>query len=167
MGNVVRMLHDQVEEILKAATFADSPMAEDLCKRKRPEVEDNTGGLHNQEYTGVTLKDVLLTDAPHTTDPITAALESIKNKLDDVPDRNNNYRTSPISSLTRCQDRAIAGTTESSREKHKVYFGETLINEYRDNPELIGGACAELLPLGFTKEDIGKGGILPANMIKT
>ena len=44
MGNVARMLQEQIEEILGAATFTDSSIAEDLCKRKRSEVEDNAGG---------------------------------------------------------------------------------------------------------------------------
>ena len=35
------------------------------------------------------------------------------------------------------------------------------MNEFEDNPELIGGAFATLLPLGLTKDDLGKGGTLP------
>ena len=53
------------------------------------------------------------------------------------------------------------------RRKHKVYIEATLINEYKDNPELIGGAFADLLPLGFTKDDLGKGDIVPKKLIKT
>ena len=41
------------------------------------------------------------------------------------------------------------------------------MSEYRENPELIGGAFADLLPLGFTKADVGgKGGTLPAKMVR-
>ena len=45
--------------------------------------------------------------------------------------------------------------------EHKV------INEYENNPELIGGAFATLLPLGFTKDDIEKGGTIPTKLIRT
>ena len=48
-----------------------------------------------------------------------------------------------------------------------MYFGNTLLNEYSENPELIGGAFADLLPLGFTKNDLGKGGILPSKIVRT
>ena len=51
--------------------------------------------------------------------------------------------------------------------KQRVYLRDTLMNEYRDNPELIGGAFADLLPLGFTKADMGgKGGTLPKKMVR-
>ena len=50
---------------------------------------------------------------------------------------------------------------------HKVYVEHTLLNEFENNPELIGGAFADLLPLGFTKNDLGKGGTLPTKLVRT
>ena len=50
---------------------------------------------------------------------------------------------------------------------HKVYVEHTLLNEFENNPELIGGAFADLLPLGFTRNDLGKGGTLPTNLVRT
>ena len=51
--------------------------------------------------------------------------------------------------------------------KHRAYLRDTVMNEYRENPELIGGAFADLLPLGFTKADVGeKGGTLPPKMVR-
>ena len=46
---------------------------------------------------------------------------------------------------------------EESKRTRRVYVGHTLLNEYKENPELIGGAFPDLLPLGFTKNDLGKG----------
>ena len=56
---------------------------------------------------------------------------------------------------------------KKSKPLRKVNIRDFLLNEYRDNPELIGGVFADLLPLGFKKDDLGKGGTLPKKLIKT
>ena len=48
-----------------------------------------------------------------------------------------------------------------------MHIEQKLLNEYENNPELIGGAFATLLPLGFTKSDLGKGGTLPKKLVRT
>ena len=53
------------------------------------------------------------------------------------------------------------------KKTHKVYVEHTLLNEFENNPELIGGAFADLLPLGFTTNDLGKGGTLPTKLVRT
>ena len=40
---------------------------------------------------------------------------------------------------------------------YKVYVGHTHLNEYENNPELIGGPFSDLLPFGYTRNDLGKG----------
>ena len=50
---------------------------------------------------------------------------------------------------------------------HKVRVGNKFLNQYEDNPDLIGGAFATLFPLGLTKDDIGKGGSLPPKLVRT
>ena len=60
-----------------------------------------------------------------------------------------------------------ASSNDDVKRTHKVHVVQKLINEFEDNPELIGGAFATLLPLGFTKDDIGKGGTLPGKLIRT
>ena len=52
------------------------------------------------------------------------------------------------------------------KRTHKVFVGDNLLNEYEDNPELIGGAFATLFPLGLTKDDIGKGGPLHPKLVR-
>ena len=60
-----------------------------------------------------------------------------------------------------------ATSKDDVKRTHKVNVVQKRINEFEDNPELIGGAFATLLPLGFTKDDIGKGGTLPSKLIRT
>ena len=52
------------------------------------------------------------------------------------------------------------------KRTHKVFVGDNLLNEYEDNPELIGGAFATLFPLGLTKDDIGSGGPLHPKLVR-
>ena len=58
-------------------------------------------------------------------------------------------------------------STDDVKRRHKIHVEHNLINEYENNPELIGGAFATLLPLGFTKDDIEKGGTIPTKLIRT
>ena len=52
------------------------------------------------------------------------------------------------------------------KQTHKVDVGEKLFNKFED-PKLVRGGFATLLPLGFTKDDIGKGGTLPSKLVRT
>ena len=170
MGDVAKMLHEQIEKVLDTAAVTDSLMAEQLFNRKRSEVEDKEARLDDEKNGGVILKGVLLTDAPQTIDPISLALRSLKNKIDEakdaIPDKDN------VSAKRKSGDiafgeAAVDAVDDGPIRKHRAYLRDTAINEYRDNPELIGGAFPDLLPLGFTKADIGgKGGTLPTKMVQ-
>ena len=48
----------------------------------------------------------------------------------------------------------MSGNLDSAEVKrtHKVRVGNNLLNEYEDNPELIGGVFARLFPLDLTKD---------------
>ena len=61
------------------------------------------------------------------------------------------------------------GLRDSAKVKrsHKVRIEDKLLNEYEENPELIGGAFATLFPLGLTKDDLGKGGPLHPKLVRT
>ena len=61
----------------------------------------------------------------------------------------------------------LTETSVKTKRTHKVYVEQKLINEFENNPELIGGAFATLLPLGFTKNDLGKSGTLPTKLVRT
>ena len=49
------------------------------------------------------------------------------------------------------------GNSVEVKGSHKVRVEDRILNEYEENPELIGGAFATLFPLGLTKDDLGKG----------
>ena len=124
-----------------------------------------------------------MTDAPQATNPISMVFESLKSKIHKGKDSTivqgrkgaNAYLDPQSAILEDAQHHQVnENSNEMSREsiknektKHRYYIADCLINEYRDNPELIGGAFADLLPLGFTKDDVGRGGGLPAKMVKT
>ena len=68
---------------------------------------------------------------------------------------------------TQEENNALHEKSIKKKMTHKVYVEHTLLNEFENNPELIGGAFADLLPLGFTKDDLGKGGTLPTKLVRT
>ena len=64
----------------------------------------------------------------------------------------------------------VSGDFEQAKYRrwtHRVYVAHALLNEYKDNPELIGGAFVDLLPLGFTKNDLGNGDTLRSKIVRT
>ena len=159
----VGMLNQQIRHILDTAIESDSLIAERLATNQRYEVEDSNAGLCPDGYKGVIIRGVMLTDAPQADNPISMVLKSLKKKIDNakestkVQSRKDAIETYKVSQIS----------SKKSKPLHKVYIRDCLINEYRDNPELIGGAFADLFPLGLTKDDLGSSGTLPARMVKT
>ena len=73
-----------------------------------------------------------------------------------------------LKSLTnKLDDPGEVFRVDSKERTHKVRVGDKLLNEYEDNPELIGGAFATLFPLGLTKDDLCKGGPLHPKLVRT
>ena len=189
-----RLLDDQISDLLSNAVFSDSIIADRLAEHQRTVVEDRAAGLVGSGCSDIIIKGVLLTDSPHASNPMSMVLGSLQAKIDraklsadgeelpstevrriNVIEEDVVYNNDENDDVERASgpsrdpmsidaDNVASGT---KRRKHKVYIEATLINEYKDNPELIGGAFADLLPLGFTKDDLGKGGTLPKKLIKT
>ena len=159
----VGMLNQQIRHILDTAIESDSLIAERLATNQRYEVEDSNAGLCPDGYKGVIIRGVMLTDAPQADNPISMVLKSLKKKIDNakestkVQSRKDAIETYKVSQIS----------SKKSKPLHKVYIRDCLMNEYMDNPELIGVAFADLFPLGLTKDDLGSSGTLPARMVKT
>ena len=159
-------------------------------------MEDEQEGFNNSASDDVFIKGVLLTEAQNVDNPIAHVLDSLLNKLDatgeefdaqrkfvdiastlDVPRTGDDVDDDDDDVSPRSQpshpDAQSCNEDDSSKDNpkvkrtHKVHVIEKILNEYEDNPELIGGAFATLLPLGFTKDDIGKGGTLPTKLIRS
>ena len=146
MERITCNLNKQLQALLHNAFFTDSMMADKLLQRQRTEVEDELEGLNNIGCDEVILKGVMLTEVPNVANPMTHILKSLNNKLDDPGE---------------------VSRVDSSKRTHKVLVGDNLLNEYEDNPELIGGAFATLFPLGLTKDDLGKGGPMHPKLVRT
>ena len=171
--------------VLDRATFSDSMIADQLLQRQRAEVEDEQEGLNNNASDDVFIKGVLLTEAPNVANPMAHVLNSLVKKLDDTREEsvaqekfvdiaemldvssNDNDAVSQPSQPDVLSSNAQASSKDDVRRIHNFHVVEKLINEFEENPELIGGAFATLLPLGFTNDDIGKGGTLPSKLIRT
>ena len=184
LEEIAGMLNAQIREMLDTAVESDSLIAERLSTNQRWEVEDNAAGLSPEGYNGVIMKGVMLTDAPQAINPASLVLKSLKTKIDEAKKSGNLQNAanphgnldhqSYVSNEDVSQSDAGKGrsgvpriSSEKSNTRHRVYMRDSLLNEYSDNPELIGGAFADLLPLGFTKDEIGSGGTLPPKMVKT
>ena len=188
MERIACNLNIQLQTLIDRATFTDSMIADQLLQRQRTEVEDEREGFNDYASDDVFIKGVLLTESPNVTNPAAHVLESLVNKLDDtgeqfdahskfvdvassvhVSPNDNDDVSLPQPSQSEAQSSKVQdseGENPKVKRTHKVHVVEKLINEFENNPELIGGAFATLLPLGFTKDDIGKGGTLPAKLVR-
>ena len=93
----------------------------------------------------VILKGVMLIEVPNVANPVAHVLEYLTNKFNvagEVFDVEN--KSAHIDS-----SRNVSSLRESAKLKrsHKVCVEDKLLNEYEENPELIGGAFATF-PLG-------------------
>ena len=61
---------------------------------------------------------------------------------------------------------AIRHSAEVKRT-HKFRVGDKLLNEYENNPGLIGGAFATIFPLGLTNHYPGNRGPLHSKLVQT
>ena len=188
MERIACDLNKQLENLIHEATFSDSMIADELLQRQRIEVEDEQEGFNNSVADDVFIKGVLLTEAPNVANPMAHVLESLLNKLDETVEEvdaqgkcfniasivdvsgsaNGDVSSRLQPSHANVQSSNVqASSRDGVKRTHKVHVLDKVINEFEDNPELIGGAFATLLPLGFTKDDIGKGGTLPKKLIRT
>ena len=155
MERITCNLNDQLRALLQNAFFSDSMIADRLLQRQRAEVEDELEGLNNIGCDEIILKGVMLTEVPNVANPMAHVLKSLTTKLDDPGEL---FRGDIKSDdIDRLRDIDATGDNPdlhpgrsygvSSRQRrvkrtHKVFVGEKLLNEYGDNPQLIGGAFA-------------------------
>ena len=137
MERITCNLNKHLQALLHNTCFTDSMIADRLLQRQRAEVGDELEGLNSIGCDEVILKTVMLTEVPNVANPMAHVLKSLTTKLDDP---------------------GVIFPVDSNKRTHKVRVGDNLLNEYEDNPELIGGAFATLFPLGLKKDDLGKGG---------
>ena len=172
MERIACNLNKQLQAVLDRATFTDSMIADQLLQRQRSEVEDEQEGFNNSASDDVFIKGVLVTEAPNVANPIAHVLESLVNKLDDTAEgsdaQGNLVDIAASVDLSRIDNDGVslpfqpshpssnvhASSKNDVKRTHKVHVVQKLINEFENNPELIGGAFATLLPLGFPQDDI-------------
>ena len=97
----------------------------------------------------------MLTEVPNVANPMAHVLKSLTSNLDP---------TGEVFQVEGNSARIDCSREEEVKRTHKVRVGDNLLNEYEDNPELIGGAFATLFPL--TKDDLGKGGSLHPKLVR-
>ena len=144
MARITCDLNKQLQASLDNSFFSDSMIVDRLLQFQRSEVEDQLEGLDNMGCDEVILKGVTLTKVPNVANPMAHVLESLTNKLDVArEDFDVDNKSAHIDS-----SRDVSGIRESAKAKrsHKVLVGDKLLNEYEENPELIGGAFAILFP---------------------
>ena len=194
MERIACNLNKQLQNLLDSVIFSNSMIADQLLQRQRTEVEDEQEGFNKYACGDVFIKGILLTEAQNVDNPIAHVLDSLLNKLDATGEEFDPQRkfvdiasTMDVSRIDDAvDDEDVSPRSQPShpdaqsyneedfskdnpkvKRTHKVHVIEKILNEFEGNPELIGGAFATLLPLGFTKDDIGKGGTLPTKLIRS
>ena len=148
-------INEDTEQVSTTISFEHSSQVPKICFRS----------TNKNIPSHVTSSHEVLADLVNVNEDIVPGTSAITSKARRVNSLDGNSDNMP--ETIDGEKPAISEKPLKKKKTHKVYVEHTLLNEFEDNPELIGGAFADLLPLGFTKNDLGKGGTLPTKLVRT
>ena len=132
------MLEKSVEQILRNASCSSSGLISKMFDHQRSVVEEDKDNIE-EDFEGISTRNILLLQPPKTLEPMTAALQSLQDKLE------QSYEEDDGPMEVRIEDR--------------------LVNEYTSNNRLLAGAFPHIFPFGLPSEKFS--GPIPKKVVRT
>ena len=120
-----KMLEEAVQEILRNASCSSSGLISRMFDHQRSVVGEDEDDIGN-DLEEISTRNILLLQPPKTLEPMTAALKSLQDKLEE------SYEEDDGPMVVRIEDR--------------------LVNEYTSNHRLLAGAFPHIFPFGMPSE---------------
>ena len=132
------MLEKAVEQILSNTFCSSSGLISKMFDHQRSVVEEEKEDIED-DFEGISTRNILLLQPPKTLEPMTAALQSLQDKLE------QSYEEDDGPMEVRIEDR--------------------LVNEYTSNHRLLAGAFPHIFPFGLPSEKFS--GPIPKKVLRT